>query len=117
MKQDMLAFKLQPEPFPPVSGKTPAARQASLSGARYAVSGRGAKSDRIRALLTTEALSRQDVSARTGIVISSVCSLMDALIRQGDIVAADQETYVWPDQRVTYRTRWKAKALCAATGD
>lgn len=70
---------------PPVAGVTALAREASQSGAESASVGRGKKGQRLLQALAQGPLSRQQLSARARLPLSSVCSLLDFLVKAGRV--------------------------------
>ena len=93
----------------PVSGRTPAARHASASGAQQAAGTRGKLTLAYWALLRDVGpRSDHEASKALGCGLSSINSVRDAL---KDLVepSGDFQVVTWPSGRVTERVRWRIK--------
>jgi len=92
----------------PYQGLTPETRQASASGARKAVRGRGVKVARLLELVAEDGpITMNRIAELTGWPISSVCSLLAAC--RDELEPAGQQTVWWPDRTCTKRTLWRIK--------
>ena len=90
----------------PFGGEEPIARHASWTGAEKAAEGRKAQTARyIKALVSEGPLTDVQASARTGLPLSSVCSIRNGL---GPCVRSQgqPERVSWGSGRTTLRTRW-----------
>jgi hypothetical protein len=74
------------QPSLPFSGRSPVARACSLRAAREAATYRAEKTLRVLAMLRqaqARGLTRHDLATLTGYQISSLCSIVDALVHAG----------------------------------
>src|SRR5262245_37427245 len=95
------------EPLPPFQGSTPQSAHASYTGAVHALATRSANISALRQLWR-EPRTINEIAAITGLPVSSVCSLKDAIKDELEIV--DFETIDWgPGRRPTKRCRWRLK--------
>jgi hypothetical protein len=97
-----------PTVLPPISGKTPASRAASRTGALHAAETRSPNIWTLRQVWR-EPLTINEVAAITGLAVGSVCSLKALL--DPELEEVDHERIVWGDgRRDTWRTRWRIKS-------
>src|SRR5262249_739988 len=102
--QTELDFSAQP----PINGRTPQSRHSSWTGAVHAAEARSANMTALRQLWR-EPRTMNEVSAITGLPMSSVCSLKSAI--EDELEVVDMIPIEWgPGRRATKRCRWRLKA-------
>lgn len=102
-------------PRAPISGRTPASRHASYTGARQAVKTLGAKvSEYLQILANGGPITDHEAAALMKCGVSSINSirngLIDRALERGDeppIVTDGHNEQHWADGGVTRRTRWR----------
>ena len=100
------SFDFSRAELPPINGTTLKARHASYTGAVSALKARSANLVALRQLWR-EPRTINEISAITGLPVSSVCSLKKALEAELEIV--DFETVEWSHGRTTKRCRWRLR--------
>lgn len=94
--------------LPPINGNTPLTRASSYSGAIHAAETRSANITALRQLWR-EPRTMNEIAVITGLPLSSVCSLKDAI--KDELMEVDHELVEWGNGRKpTTRTRWQIKA-------
>lgn len=90
---DQPSFFHEPPVELPSRGKTAQSLEASRSGARLASALKQHKTDRILEAMARYGvpISRQTISAQTGIPINAICSIVHGLLKRGVIEAAGTE--------------------------
>lgn len=100
-----LSLPLFDEPDPAYyRGSTARTKATSASGAVLALKDRQTKVARVRALWT-QPRTIQELAQITGYAIGSICSLKKCLA--AELVEVDDVEKLWPDGRVSRRTRWQ----------
>ena len=71
------------DPELPLNGTTPLSRHCSYEGARAALPRAGSQAWTIYLLLRREAMTRHELSDRTGLPVTSICARLAWLKKQG----------------------------------
>jgi hypothetical protein len=92
----------------PIAGRSPRARHASWTGAQAQAEVWTKKQQAMLDALTGRALTRNELAEALGLPITSICSVLDALVRSGHVEGSgDYQVMTWADGKQTKRERFQ----------